>query len=85
MEEVHFLWDPNRTNIIETPTGSGDPIDILPNKTYKVLAGTSNTSAPGPERFSNKIRKAANKTALGSAIMLQVVTSLSAGSVPEMW
>ena len=85
MEEAHFLWDPNRMNMTETPTGPGDPIDRLLDKTYKALAGTSNTFAPGPDRISYETLKVANKTELGSAIMLQVATSLSTGSVPEEW
>ena len=85
MEEAHFLWDPNRTMTTETPTGPGDSIDQLLDKIYKALVGTSNTSAPGPDELSYRTLKAANKTALGSAIMLQVATCLATGSVPEEW
>ena len=87
MENAYFLWDPNKTNTTGTPTGPGDPIDELLDKTYKALAGTSNTSAPGPDGISYKILKAATnlKTTLGSALMLQVATSLSTGSVPMEW
>ena len=84
MGEAHFLWDPNRTNSTKTPTGLGVPIHGLLDKTYKAFAGTSNMSTLGPDGISYKTHKMANKTALGSAIMLQVATSLSTGFVPEM-
>ena len=70
MEEAHFLWDPNRTKTTETPIGPRDSIDQLLDKTYKALAGTSNTSVPGPDGLSYRTLKTANKTARGFALML---------------
>lgn len=85
MEKALFLWDKTKVTKLWEPQEPGTDKTHLLAKVYTALSGTSNLSAPGPERISYKTIKAANKTPLVKALMDQVTYQLAAGTVPRQW
>ena len=85
MEKAHFLWDEGRKQEEEITMGSGYNVEKMLEKVYTLLSGTSNSSAPGPDRVSYNILKMAIKTYLGEQLMVQVATNRIVGSIPKEW
>ena len=85
MEKAHDLWDKTKATKSWEPQGPEMDKQELLTKVHTALSGTSNTSAPGPDRISYKTLKAANKTPLGRALVDQVTEQLAVGTVLREW
>ena len=68
---------------VQEPTP--EVLAIMDNKVRRALAGTSSSSAPGPDGINYKLLRMIKDTALGSALIRAVAIHLLAGTLPEEW
>ena len=75
LAKAHFHWRGNCGEEGEEDIGDVRPGysgEYLLSKVYKALAGTSSSSAPGPDGISYGLIKLANKSTLGVNLMKEV-------------
>ena len=65
--------------------GPGYSIPELVEKLGKALQGTSNTSAPGPDKISYQFIKAVIGTIFGEKLLVQMAKELEKGRAPPDW
>ena len=65
--------------------GPGYSIPKLVEKLGKALQGTSNASAPGPDKISYQFIKAVIGTIFGEELLVQMAKELEKGRAPPDW
>ena len=84
----HFCWEEGERPLEEKEEereGPGYSVQELVEKLRKALQGTSNTSAPGPDRISYRFIKAVISTIFGEELLIQMAKQLEMGRAPSDW
>ena len=84
----HFRWEEGGRPLEEKEEereGPGYSVQELVEKLRKALQGTSNTSAPRPDRISYRFIKAFIGTIFGEELLVQMAKQLEIGRAPSEW
>ena len=84
----HFHWEEGGQPLEEKEEerkGPGYSVQELVDKLRKALQGTSNTSAPGPDRISYRFIKAVTGTIFREELLVQIAKELEVGRALSDW